>query len=154
MEQIYLKPMTKSMYHEFFKEYENDIELYYNKSEFKPYVYSEEKVDNYISRQEKLKRKCFAIMLNDVIVGEVKLYNIKPHQATLGITMKNDKYKNLGYGTIAEKFVTKYAFDKLKVNKVIARCVVTNKRSRHVLQKVGFTQTSRNKIYAYYKLEK
>ena len=154
MDKIYLKKMTKPMYHEFFKEYKNDIDLYYDKKEFKPYVYSEENVNKYIARQEKLKRKCFAIMLDDIIIGEVKLYNIKNNQTTLGITMKNDKYKNLGYGTIAEKLITKYAFKELNVNKIMARCVVTNYRSRHVLQKIGFIQTSRNKIYAYYKLEK
>ena len=49
--EIYLKPMTPEMYHAYFKEYENDMALYLDKSEFYQYEYSPEKVNAYIERQ-------------------------------------------------------------------------------------------------------
>ena len=48
--EIRLRPMTPEMYHAFFREYENDPDLYLDKNEFAPYVYNEAKVDAYIQK--------------------------------------------------------------------------------------------------------
>ena len=74
--EILLKPKTPEMYHEFFQEYQNDMDLYLEKEEFFEYVYDKSKVDAYIQRQIDLKRLPFAIMLGNEIVGELKIYNI------------------------------------------------------------------------------
>ena len=71
--------MTPEMYHRYFREYENDPDLYLDKSKFVPYSYSEEKVDRYIQRQADLKRIPLAIMADDEIVGEVIIKNIERH---------------------------------------------------------------------------
>jgi len=72
-EEILLKPMTAEMYHEFFQEYQNDLDLYLNEDEFFEYVYDESKVDAYIQRQIDLKRLPFAIMLGNDIGFEIKI---------------------------------------------------------------------------------
>ena len=61
-EEIYLLPMTAQMYHEYFKEYQNDLDLYIDKGTYTAYSYDEEKVNQYIQRQIDLNRKVFAIM--------------------------------------------------------------------------------------------
>ncbi|MBQ5868939.1 MAG: GNAT family N-acetyltransferase, partial [Lachnospiraceae bacterium] len=50
----------------------------------------------------------------------------------------NDKFKGKGYGTKAEQLAIAYAFDELKMKKVNADVIHKNKRSQHVLEKVGF----------------
>ena len=87
---IYLLPMTPEMYHAYFREYQNDTDLYIDKSKFAPYTYEKEKVDRYIQRQTELGRKVFAIMLGEEMVGEMVIKNIVEDQcATMGLSMKN-----------------------------------------------------------------
>lgn len=137
--EITLKPMTAEMYHDFFREYQNDMDLYFDKSDYFEYVYDREKVDKYIRKQNDLKRLPFAIMCGDEMVGELKLYNIvEGESATLGITMKNKKYKDRGYGTRAEQLAIEYVFHQLDIPVLYADSVLTNTRSQHVLEKVGF----------------
>ena len=101
--EITLKPMTPEMYHTFFKEYQNDMDLYLDKNDFLEYCYDKAKVDAYIQKQIDLKRLSFAIMYRDEMVGELKIYDIVAGKsATLGITMKNKNYKDRGFGTQAE----------------------------------------------------
>lgn len=138
-EEILLKPMTPEMYHEFFREYQNDMDLYLDKNEFFEYVYDKSKVDAYIQRQVDLKRQPFAIMYGDEMVGELKIYDIDVGKsASLGITMKNSKYKNRGFGTRAEQLAIEYVFHQLDIPVLYADSVLTNTRSQHVLEKVGF----------------
>ena len=154
MGNIYFKQMTKKMYHDYFKEYENDPDLYIDKSEFFKYVYNQETVNKYIEKQKSLKRICLAIMLENEIIGEIKLYNITKNEVTLGIAMKNEACKNRGYGTIAERLLIEYVFNNLHKKIIFANTVYTNTRSQHVLEKVGFKKYKEDERSFYYKIEK
>lgn len=137
--EITLKPMTAEMYHAFFQEYENDMDLYLDKNDYFEYVYEKSKVDTYIQRQIDLNRQPFAIMYGDEMVGELKIYDIViDKSATLGITMKNRNYKDKGFGTRAEQLAVEYVFYQLNIPVLNADCILTNTRSQHVLEKVGF----------------
>lgn len=137
--EITLKPMTPQMYHAFFREYENDPDLYLDKSEFVEYTYDQAKVDDYIQKQIDLKRLPFAIMHGDEMVGELKIYDIVDGVSVcLGITMKNHRYKDRGFGTQAERLAIQYVFHELDIPVLYADSVLTNTRSQHVLEKVGF----------------
>lgn len=137
--EITLKPMTAEMYHAFFQEYENDMDLYLDKNDYFEYVYEKSKVDAYIQRQIDLNRLPFAIMYGDEMVGELKIYDIViDKSATLGITMKNRNYKDKGFGTRAEQLAVEYVFYQLNIPVLNADCILTNTRSQHVLEKVGF----------------
>lgn len=152
-EKITLKPMTAEMYHAFFREYQNDMDLYFDKNDFFEYVYDREKVDKYIQKQNALKRLPFAIMCGDEMVGELKLYNIvEGKSATLGITMKNKKYKDRGYGTRAEQLAIEYVFRQLDIPVLYADSVLTNTRSQHVLEKVGFQFMHADEQRKYYRI--
>ena len=137
--EITLKPMTAEMYHTFFQAYENDMDLYLDKNDYFEYVYENSKVDAYIQRQIDLNRQPFAIMYGDEMVGELKIYDIVIEKsATLGITMKNRNYKDKGFGTRAEQLAIEYVFYQLNIPVLNADCILTNTRSQHVLEKVGF----------------
>ena len=155
MAHIYLKEMTYEMYHMFFIEYVNDMDLYLDEKDFHEYVYTKERVDQYIQKQIEKKRIVLAIMYDDIIVGEIKIYDIKDNvSATLGITMINDSYKGLGIGTKAELLAIDYVFYTLNIPVLYADSIITNTRSQHVLEKVGFKCIGQDEIKKYYKIEK
>lgn len=151
--EIWLQPMTAEMYHAFFKEYQNDRDLYLDQKDYRPYVYSEDTVNAYIGRQIDRKRMPFAIMCGDEIVGELKLYDIeKNKRATLGIAMKNEKYKDRGFGTQTELLAIDYVFHEMDIPVLYADSVLTNTRSQHVLEKVGFRLIGQDEERRYYRI--
>ena len=153
--EVCLLPMTVEMYHEYFKEYENDPDLYIDKNACTPYSYDAERVDRYIKRQTDLNRKAFAIMVGDEMVGELIIKNIVEHEcATMGISMKNAKYKDRGFGTQAERLAVRYVFDELDIPVVYADSLLSNKRSQHVLEKVGFKFIKEEGDFRYYRIER
>ena len=154
-DEVYLLPMTPEMYHQYFKEYQNDLDLYMDKKSYTPYTYDEEKVNRYIQKQIDLKRKVFAIMLYDEIIGEIIIKNIEEQKsATLGIAMKNTKYKDRGFGTKAEELAIKYVFNELNIPILYADSILSNKRSQHVLEKVGFKFIKEDGDFKYYCIQR
>ena len=152
---IKLVPMTPDMYHAFFREYENDPELFLPGQEYIRYEYSEDKVEKYIQRQKDLKRIPLAVMCGDDIAGEIIIKNIEQHKnATMSMVLKNDKYKNRGIGTKAEMLAVRYIFDVLDIPTVYADTVRTNARSQHVLEKTGFTLIREDSDYKYYRIDR
>ena len=151
--EIKLKPMTPEMYHIFFLEYENDMDLYLDKNLFQEYVYEKSKVNAYINRQIDLNRQTFAIMYGDEMVGELKIYDIiAGKSAVLGITMKNRNYKDKGFGTCAERIAVDYVFHQLDIPVLYADCILTNTRSQHVLEKIGFQFLYADEQKKYYQI--
>lgn len=152
---VYLLPMTAKMYHEYFKEYQNDLDLYIDKSTYQTYTYEEEKVNRYIQRQIDLKRKVFAIMFNGEMVGEIVIKNIVEREsATLGLAMKNTKYKDRGFGTKAEQLAIQYVFNELDIPVLYADSILSNTRSQHVLEKVGFKFIKEEGEFRYYRIDR
>lgn len=148
---IYLLPMTAEMYHEYFKEYQNDLDLYIDPNSYTSYAYDEDAVNRYIQRQIDLNRKAFAIMLGKEMVGELIIKNIEEHKcATMGIAMKNTQYKDRGFGTQAERLAIAYVFNELDIPILYADSILSNKRSQHVLEKVGFKLINEDESFKYY----
>ncbi len=148
-----LVPMTDDMYRSFFSEYENDSDIFLPGQEYSHYKYSDEKVAKYVQRQQDLKRIPLAIMYDDDIVGEIIIKNIEPHHcATLGIVLKNARYKDHGIGTQAEKLAIQFVFDDLDIPTLYADTVRTNGRSQHVLEKTGFTLIREDRDFKYYRI--
>lgn len=152
---VRLVPMTPELYHRFFREYENDPDLCLDPKEFREYRYEKETVDAYMQKQFRLKRLPFAIVHDGEIIGELKLYDIKPREsAWLGITLKCSQYKDRGFGTQAERLAVQYVFDTLDIPVLYADAIVTNTRSQHVLEKVGFQLTHCDGMRKYYRITK
>lgn len=155
MKRVYLEPMTKEMYHHFFREYQFDADLLFPDQEYIPYCYDEEKVNAYVKRQMDLHRIPLAVMCGEEIVGELIIKNIEEHKcATLGITMKNAAYKDKGFGTQAEEQAIDYVFHKLDIPILYADSILKNTRSQHVLEKVGFVLYRQDDRFMYYKIER
>ena len=152
---IRLVPMTPEMYHQYFREYENDPDLCPDRAKYVHYVYSGERADRYIRRQADLKRIPLAIMRGDEIVGEILLKNIEERRsATLSITLKNAAFKDRGYGTRAEILAVQYVFSELDIPVLYADALRSNTRSQHVLEKAGFTLTGEDEDFKYYRIDR
>lgn len=152
---VRLLPMTAEMYHTYFKEYQNDPDLYIDKNAYTPYTYEEEAVNRYIQRQADLKRKAFAIVADGEMVGELIIKNIVPRQcATMGLAMKNAQYKDRGFGTKAELLAVQYVFRELDIPVLYADSILSNTRSQHVLEKVGFQLIKEEGDFRYYRIDR
>ena len=154
-EKVYLLPMTAEMYHEYFKEYQNDLDLYIGKDLYTDYVYNQDKVNQYIKKQQDLMRKCFAIMCGGEMVGELIIKNMEEQIcATMSICMRNEKYKDQGYGTKAERLAIEYVFHELDIPTLYADVILSNTRSQHVLEKVGFRLVREDEQFRYYQIDR
>ena len=153
--EIRLAPMTDEMYFAYFREYENDPDVFLEGQPYVSYTYSEEKEERYIQRQKDLRRIPLAILREDEIVGEILLKNIEEHSsATMGIALKNARYKDQGIGTRAERLAVDYVFQVLDIPTVYADTIQTNTRSQHVLEKVGFVFLREDENFNYYRIDR
>ena len=155
-EKLELCAMTRPVCHALFREWENDPALYADASLFKPYVYDPVAVDRYFDSRQESSRVMLAVLLNGSPVGEIQLKRIDRErgECTLSIHMQKDAYKNRGYGTQAERLAVRFAFEELHLTAVLADALVTNTRSRHVLEKAGFRPVGQNGDFVCYRMEK
>ena len=94
-------------------------------------------------------------MLGEEMVGEIVIKNIVEHQcATLGLSMKNASYKDRGFGTKAELLAIRYVFRELDIPVLYADAILSNTRSQHVLEKVGFRHIKDEGDLRYYRIDR
>lgn len=153
---IRLTTMTKDLARQYFSRFELDPALFSNPEDFRPYQYSPVQSDETVDRNMRLGRVYLAVMLDEEPIGEVVLKKIPREQkhCTLGISLRSDEFKNKGYGTEAEILTLKYAFDVMGMETVYADSLLGNTRSQHVLEKVGFYETSRDNGFVYYRFDR
>ncbi len=137
-QEIKLESMTTELAHKLFIDFKNDEMLFENKKDFKEFIYDETKVNNYVQNKGKDGYILLAILYKDNVIGEIRFKGIEDSCSEIGIVLKNDRYKNKEMGTIALSKALDYAKDILKLNKVIASILKTNKRSQHIFEKIGF----------------
>ncbi len=156
MANIRLTEMTRALCRAFFSEFTHDPDLFTENQPFTEYVYAQEKADAYWQRHRDLRRVHLAVMLQDEPIGEIILKNIDRNAkvCTMGITVKNDTFKNKGYGTQAEKMALEFAFSDLGMKTVRADALLKNERSKHVLKKAGFVETHRDSSFCYFQCQK
>ena len=66
--------------------------------------------------------------------------------------MKNEKYKGRGFGTQADLLAIDYVFHEMDIPVLYADSVLTNTRSQHVLEKVGFRLIGQDEERRYYRI--
>ena len=128
-DKIVLIPMTSQLYHIERKNYIADPMMCET-----PYIYTPEIAQKDFERKANdCNRVWFAILLDDIVIGDVYLKNIdlQKGSGTLSIMLIQDCYKEKGYGTAVERTV-------LELSVIYADVVLRNTRSQHVLEKIGF----------------
>ena len=156
MKEISLRVMTRELCHALFQGWENDPDIYMDMGRFTAYQYAEAAVDRYFDAKQEPSRVLLAIMKDGMPIGEIQLKQIdrERKECTLSIHMQNDAVKGKGYGTRAEQLAVQYAFDVLGMDAVNADTILKNKRSQHVLEKVGFQYMKEENGFRYYRVER
>jgi ribosomal-protein-serine acetyltransferase len=78
------------------------------------------------------------ILVDDKIVGHISLMSIQPaHKAEIGYWLARE-VNGRGIITRAAAVLVAYAFDELKLERLLLRCRTDNPRSRAVAQRLGF----------------
>ena len=156
MREISLCVMTRALCHELFKGWENDPDICTDTAQFTAYQYNEAAVDRYFDAKQNPSRVLLAIMKDDTPIGEIQLKQIdrERKECTLSIHMQNDAVKGRGYGTCAERLAVQYAFEVMGMTAVNADTIVKNKRSQHVLEKIGFQFVKEENGFKYYRYQR
>lgn len=139
---IILKYFDEEEWHDFWKTYTPDpiidprpYEYDYNRCKTS-WKYSEKRKDWYPS---------IGIFLKDgtsIGLFNYRRINYQTSLVELGITMKNDDYKDKGYGTETLKLAIKNVFDNLNLNKIHVDTMSTNDRMIHILKKLAFKRVA------------
>ena len=156
MGEISLCVMTRDLCHELFRGWENDPDIYMDMNLFTAYQYDEAAVNQYFEAKQSPSRVILAIMKDNAPIGEVQLKQInwESKECTLSVHMQSDRVKGHGYGTRAERLAIRYAFDILGMDAVNADTIDKNRRSQHVLEKVGFLYVGEKNGFKYYRYER
>jgi RimJ/RimL family protein N-acetyltransferase len=153
---ICLVAMTRELCHTYMRNFVPDPALFAPGQPYKPYCYEITACDAYFDRHKSLGRIHLAILLNEEPIGEVILKKIdwSAMCCTIGISLQCDHWKNKGYGTRAEILALEFAFEQMKLDTVYADAIHKNKRSQHVLVKVGFRETHWDDTFIYYRCDR
>ena len=155
--ELRLEPASLPLCHAFFRHFRQAPELFEDPGRIVPYVYDPEKVDAwYAERRARTDERRFYILLEEETIGELVLKRIDPERKRcgMGICLANDRFKNHGYGTAAERLGLRYAFEELGMETVLADCLSANTRSQRVLNKLGFRFLSEDGHFKYYEISR
>ena len=139
--ELRLTPETRGTIHAFFRALEQDPALIGEGEAFIPYCYDPSAVDaRFDALQKRRDKRSYAILSDGAVIGnlEVKHIDAAAKSCELGICLVNDGVKNRGYGTQALRLGLDLCFETLGMARVTAKCLCTNTRSLHVLEKLGF----------------
>ena len=148
MDKIELLSYSVERCHEFYKNYSADPMMTHA-----PFVYQKDRIDQYYkSKVTDPKRKYFAIVYQSKTIGEIqiKYIDLENKCGTLSIIIGEDKHKNMGFGSEAIKLILQYAKDQLDFKTIYADAIHRNKRSQHVLEKIGFEYLKEDDVLRYY----
>lgn len=108
-----------------------------------PYPYAMKHAKAWVRLNLKNNRKrrktdvVFVIEYDKKFVGVTGLHKIHGHRCELGYWIA-EPFWGQGFATESTKAVTKFAFDELKLVRIVAAAFILNKRSMRVLRKCGF----------------
>ncbi len=140
-EDVTLQSQTLESYDAYCRNLEQDVMLFRDPAAFRPYVYDPKAVAaTFTHNRLRTDRRYFTVFLNEEPIGELVLKAIDRDAKTceLGVCLVHDGVKGRGFGTRAEQLALRLAFGALGMRTVYADTLPMNKRSRRVLEKVGF----------------
>lgn len=85
-------------------------------------------------------RYAWVIELNGRLVGSIRLHDVNPadKRASLAIGILDPECLGQGIGTEAMRMVAAYAFDEIKLHRLVVRLLSFNERAIGAYEKVGF----------------
>ena len=152
-----LEEATLALSQIYYAQFEQDPELFEDKSRFVPYRYDPDDVAvRFAARRQQPDRKNFFVLLGDQVIADLvfKHIDLENRCCELGLCLVNDRWKNRGYGTEALRLAVRYAFETLGMETVLADSLLANTRSQHVLSKAGFRYLREDAHFKYYQIRR
>jgi len=124
-----------------------------------PSPYPEEGAITWIRHTEELRKEgreyAFAVFAGNALVGVCSILNLEKTNcsAELGYWIGRPFWGH-GYATKAARLVLRFAFEDLGLETVLSSCMVRNRASRRVLEKLGFTFTTTGEAPPLYRKSK
>ena len=106
-------------------------------------------IRNVLTREDEMR---FAILAEGLYVGNVYLTSISPDSAEMGIFIGNKAYWHKGVGWNARLLAVKYAFEILKVKKVVSRIKSSNTKALSIAMGQGSVPLRREGNLVYLEL--
>ena len=153
---IKLVKMTRDLMHRFYQSFAFDPAAIPDGKSLTAYKYDTNVVNQRYDKHISQGKQHYAIILYDQVIGDIYLKHIDSttRSAEMGIHIVNDKYKNKGYGTYAEKLLLQHAFNELGLETVYANTLTKNKRSKRALIKAGFREIDNDDQFCYFECRK
>lgn len=82
--------------------------------------------------------------------GGLMNFDIRAHQAELGIFIGAQQFRGHGFGTEVTQVLMRHGFETLNLHRIYLRVYEYNERACHVYQKVGFVEEGRLRDDRYY----
>ncbi len=153
-DRIYLRSVVQEDATPEYVNWMNDSQVVqFLESRFKKYVLSD--IQKYISSFENDADNVFLAIIvkeSEKHIGNIKIgpINREHNFADVGIMIGNKTQWGKGYGTEAVKIATHYAFEKLRLHKLMAGCYADNRGSSRTFLKAGYVQEGiRKKKFLY-----
>lgn len=94
----------------------------------------------------------FAILYDEVYIGNIQLTNIENNESYYGIFIGNTAYLGKGIGKAATKLILDFGFNVLKLNKIKLRVKVQNFIAYNIYMNLGFKEIKRDSDLIYMEL--
>jgi RimJ/RimL family protein N-acetyltransferase len=145
-EDVTLRPVEPEDF-EFIQRNRNHPEIRAGRSIFTPTVRAEVERRHEQQISEDSDTVLLLVCVDDEPVGTVAMVREHPNdqvyrRGELAYWIAPEQWGN-GYATAGSRLLLDYAFDRLNLNKVVARAFDFNEGSRRVIEKLGFTEEGR-----------
>ena len=149
---VELVKMTRDLMHRFYQSFAVDAAAIPDGEDVTVYKYDANIVNQRFDKHLSQGKQHYAVILNGQVIGDIYLKHIDSTErsAEMGIHIVNDRYKNKGYGTYAEKLLLQRAFCEFGLDVVYAHTLIKNKRSKRALIKAGFREIDNDDQFSYY----
>ena len=125
---------------EFMRDAINDPEVWKGLTIARPINAEQEReyFEEQISNREDVN---LAICVDGEITGTIGLHDIdqRAGKCEIGLWLAPE-FHGRGYGTEASRLLTRYAFDELRMHRVLARVLASNEASARIWEKLGFEE--------------
>ena len=135
---LVLKPLSREFLSQKYVDWLNDSDV--NKYLESGGDYNLSKLDLYLKDVENKKILFWAINVNNIHIGNIKIDPIcfKHHNAEYGIMMGNKKEWGKGYAKEASNLVISYCFEQLKLHKITLGVIEDNLSAVNLYKKLNF----------------